>query len=127
LVVLTRPKSYEPARPKGIFYRYFIEPVMQKHSKNFYKIYINRDKIHQEELSIIMGNKKYKKKKVNIVVIFPEESLKVGRTTKSRRVLKNAAIQGAAKTLQLFDVNPHHHKELFKFFNYEKILPQSQR
>jgi len=126
LVVLTRPKSYKPIRPKGIFHRYFIEPRTQKHSKNFYEVYINRDKIHAEKLRIVMGNKKYKKKKVNIVAIFPEESLKIRRTTKNKKVLKNTAIQGAAKTFQLFGANPYHHKELFEIFeklrNLDEIL-----
>ncbi|MEA1963628.1 MAG: patatin family protein [Candidatus Aerophobetes bacterium] len=118
LVVLTRPKSYKPTRPKGILHRYLIEPRMQKHSKNFYEVYTKRDKAYAEQLSIIMGDKKYRKKKVNIAAIFPEESLKIGRTTKNRKILKDTASQGAVKTLQLFGADIYHHKELFKFLKY---------
>jgi len=105
LVVLTRPKSYKPVSSRGILNRCFIKPMMQRHSKNFYAVYINRDRIHREQLQIIMGNKKYKKKKVNIITVFPEESLKIKRTTKNRKILKEAVNQGTAKIFQLFNPN----------------------
>jgi predicted patatin/cPLA2 family phospholipase len=117
LVVLTRPKGYEPSEPKGIFDHYFIEPRIRKHGENFYRAYINRHHIHKERLRIIKGEKIYKGKRVNILAVFPGESLKIGRMTRKESILKNAATEGAVKTLKLFGVDHYHPVEVLKFLN----------
>ena len=117
LVVLTKPKSYKPTETKENIYRYLIKQKMQKHSKEFYKAYRDRYKKQTEQLDIIMGRKKCKNRKVNIVAIFPKEPLKIKRTTKNEKVLKDAAMEGAIKTLRLFGVNYYHPTELLRFLN----------
>lgn len=116
LVVMTRPRNYRPSR--RFFSRYFIEPGMKKYGENFYRTFINRHKIYAEQLSIIRGERLWGGRQVNILAIFPGESVGVKRTTKKETVLKDAAIEGAVKTLRLFDICFCYPAEVLKFLNY---------
>lgn len=119
LAVSTRPKNYIPKKPRGFLHRYFIRPKIQKHGENFYNAYMNKHKILAKQLSIIKGNdEEYREKNINIVTIFPKKSIKIKRMTKNEAILRDAAIEGAVKTLELFSVEDFHPTELLKFLNY---------
>lgn len=117
LVVLTRPRDFKPGSTKGILNRCWIEPRIKKHGNNFYHAFRKRHEKHAEQLRIIKGEKTYHGKKANIVALFPEKSLNIGRMTKKTHILKNAAIDGAVKTLRLFGVDVYHPVEVLKFLN----------
>ena len=119
LVVLTRPKNYRPLSCKrGIFSRILIEPKIKRYGKKFYNTYLRRHKIYAEKLNIILGKKRYGKRKVNILPLFPSSSLNLKRITKKESTLKKAAIEGAIKTFQLFGVDYYRPAEVLKFLNY---------
>ena len=48
LVVLTRPEDFEPGPTKGILGRYWIEPRIKKHGRDFYRAFKKRHEIHTE-------------------------------------------------------------------------------
>lgn len=118
LAVLTRPKNYTPSASRGILEKYFIEPRIRKHGENFYKTYLNAHKIYKERLLIAKGEKTYQNKNVNILSIFPDAQFKVKRVTRKENILKNAAIEGAIKTLTLFGMKRYHPVEILKFSHH---------
>jgi len=116
LVVLTRPKNYKPGSFEKIFDRFLIEPGIKKYGENFCRVYKNRYKLYEERLRIVKGEQKHKN--VNILAIFPAESIKVKRMTKRESILKNTAIEGATKTLRLFGIPDPFPVEVLKFLSY---------
>jgi len=117
LVVLTRPKNYSPSKSREIIDRHFLESIIRRHGENFFRTYVNRDKIYREKLAIIKGEKIYKGKRVNILAIFPGSTFRIKRTTRKENILKNTAIAGAVKTLELFGVKHFSPVEIPEFLD----------
>ena len=117
-VVLTKPKHYRPKPPSGVLHNFVIAPRIKKHGRGFYEAFMNKYVVETEQLCIVRGEKDYHEKQVNIVALSPGKSLNLKRTTKSARLLKNAAIEGAVNTLRLFGVERYHPVEVLKFLNF---------
>lgn len=117
LVVLSRPRDFLPSPNKGIITRYWIEPRIKRHGRNFYQVFKKSHEIHREHLRIIKGETTYAGKQANILVLFPEKPVRVTRMTKKARILKGAMIETTLKTFQLFGVYDYHPVEVLKFLN----------
>lgn len=118
LVILTRPEDYIPRPPGGILAPFLIAPKIKQHGERFFAAYRRRHKVHAEKLDIIKGRKKHPREGVNIIALFPSPSLGIKRITKRTDILKNTAVQGAVKTLQLFGIKDYQPTEVLKFLNY---------